>query len=73
MHEITIPQNHGHLDQKYAKGNLSPISHLVPTVQTLKPFNEKPILPMPKNGIGPMRAPDINPDYNTPAMNFDNK
>ena len=75
IHNVTSPVGHGYKDQKYAKGNLSPITPIVPASHTLAvaPMHEKEILPMPAHGLGPMHAPDINPDYNTPSMNFSGK
>lgn len=34
VHEIHRPQGHGMMDQKYAKGNRSPIAGSVPTIDT---------------------------------------
>jgi hypothetical protein len=34
VHELHRPQGHGYVDQKYGKGNLSPISGSVPTVDS---------------------------------------
>lgn len=34
VHEIHKPQGHGYVDQKYGKGNLSPISGSVPQVES---------------------------------------
>lgn len=33
VHELHKPQGHGYVDQKYGKGNLSPISGSVPTIE----------------------------------------
>lgn len=32
VHEIHRPQGHGYVDQKYGKGNMSPIDPHVPTI-----------------------------------------
>ena len=34
VHEIIKPQGHGYIDQKYGKGNLSPIRHSVPQIES---------------------------------------
>lgn len=34
VHEIHRPQGHGYVDQKYGKGNLSPIHGSVPTTDS---------------------------------------
>lgn len=34
VHEIHRPQGHGYVDQKYGKGNLSPIRGSVPSVES---------------------------------------
>jgi hypothetical protein len=34
VHEIHRPQGHGYVDQKYGKGNMSPISNSVPQVES---------------------------------------
>jgi hypothetical protein len=32
VHELHRPQGHGYIDQKYGKGNRSPITNSVPTI-----------------------------------------
>jgi hypothetical protein len=34
VHELRMPQGHGMVDQKYGKGNLSPMRGSVPTVDS---------------------------------------
>lgn len=34
VHELHRPQGHGHVDQKYGKGNLSPIRASVPMIDS---------------------------------------
>lgn len=62
VHEINVPQGHGIHDQKYHKGNLSPISPYVPKYKEKMSFNPndfKPItLHIDKNAGGMLSAPD---------------
>jgi hypothetical protein len=34
VHEIHKPEGHGYVDQKYGKGNLSPIHNSVPQIES---------------------------------------
>lgn len=34
VHEVHIPSGHGYVDQKYGKGNLSPIRPSVPSIES---------------------------------------
>ena len=54
VHEIHKPQGHGYVDQKYGKGNRSPINSQVPYVDTSEVPNEaaggQPVLPVSYGG-----------------------
>jgi hypothetical protein len=34
VHELHKPEGHGYVDQKYGKGNLSPIRNSVPSIES---------------------------------------
>lgn len=60
VHEVGIPQGHGYVDQKYGKGNLSPMRGHVPMTDSgTMPSNStagSPGQPSGEYGSGPSGA-----------------